>query len=145
MNHKFLYFLSFLVLFLSCSNENQKKKAVIEYTDLSKLTDKSYISIDGVAIPHSYSGKLIRYNKAIPAQYINTFDSKSKNAPMFKADKVTVVEKLRDILAQKKEYEFDSIFFIEMNKRLIFYRKDGKPVQIKTSKEYPAQITYRDN
>lgn len=141
-NFKLFFNIGILLIIISCNQRN--KKATIEYTDISRLTNKSYISIDGLIIPHTNNEKIIRYNKALPLEYINTFNSNSTNAPMFKSDKKIILERLKKILALKKEYKFDSSFFVSLNSRLILSRIDGKQLKIKTSKNYPAKIVFRE-
>lgn len=144
MNTKNFKLILIIILLITISCNQKNKKVAIEYNDLSKLTRTSYISIDGLVIPHTDNEKYIRYNKALPLEYINTFNSNSNNAPMFKTNKNIILERLKKILALEKEYKFDSSFFVSLNSRLIISRIDGKPLKIKTSKNYPANIVFRE-
>lgn len=132
--------LTTLILFFSC---NQNQQVLLKYTNTTKIDNNSYIKIDRHIIRHSSSAKQIRLNNVLPTGYVNLFDSKNSKAPVYKISNKQILEKLYKILIQTNEYVFDSIIYIDFNNKLIFSRKDGKPIKIKTSKLYPAEIKFR--
>lgn len=133
----FFYLLLFTFLIFSCS-QHKYQKVSITYNDLSKLNSKSYLKIDNHIIYHSSSAKLLRYNKALPMEYINMFDSKKADSPVIKTKNSMVLEALRDILLDMNEYNFDSIMYLEQINKVIISRKDKKKIRLNFSDDYPV-------